>query len=509
MASTSREYVVEDKEAKRPAYYVEVTDKQISDFEIWNSLCANEGYEVVVYICEQYLNSGQIPVISSEIISVLFTLASVDEDVNRSLLRKADPLDHGRESLPARSLRLLDTLISHLVSFDHEKFDLYNLELLRCQFFYFIDGLIPTKGRSWICSPPEYNKSNKIIWPFTDNAFMPQSNVPLYASYINLIDDNRVVFKSMMINRLLSQNGSFWNTLSWTLSCFSTEENFVIRSFNERWLSIFNLLFDVYSLRQDYYMRYESSNLRTSPLFKVFWAVDHKYISKGLLEYLFVGCNEKESLYPIPPPPNEAVLGVEHVIHFTYNRSYKLSMSMKLRKKIIGLFLDLFPTLKNDINVDLPRKEDILDILADTMYNDLKIEPFKHFMISCYSNRKDNDDDSMFLPQLVERIINKAFINVNRQKQFAIVDNLHDIAKITSELVQLLKATNKYAAFNRSRSMKRREKIDFCIITVAKLMTTTHSIKKFQDYSSFLSTIKTFAHSSAGLKDLELFFYFK
>ncbi|CDO92075.1 unnamed protein product [Kluyveromyces dobzhanskii CBS 2104] len=199
MATCSHTYDLGPNQLNKPEYYVELTEKHLSDFEIWNSLCSNERYDMVLYLCEQYLNRKVLPVIPSEVITVLFTVASIGDYNKGTLIRKADPFDNGRESLSNRCLRLLETLVNALHEYDTSVYDLHDLELLRCQFFYFVDSIEPKNGRALILDPiNDRNSSTTPRRPFKylSPSFYDDSPLfakPLYGSYINLIEDGNMV----------------------------------------------------------------------------------------------------------------------------------------------------------------------------------------------------------------------------------------------------------------------------------------------------------------------------
>lgn len=527
MATCSHTYDLGPNQLNKPEYYVELTEKHLSDFEIWNSLCSNERYDMVLYLCEQYLNRKVLPVIPSEVITVLFTVASIGDYNKGTLIRKADPFDNGRESLSNRCLRLLETLVNALHEYDTSVYDLHDLELLRCQFFYFVDSIEPKNGRALILDPiNDRNSSTTPRRPFKylSPSFYDDSPLfakPLYGSYINLIEDGNMVFKTPMLQLILSQEGSFWNSLCWALSAMhynnntsSSDDNVVNNSnsvnancsnSNEQlartWLLIFKLLFSIYDLRQGYFMDAKEVSTKHSPVYRLLLAVDKKKHLKGLLEYLFVGCVESPVLYPVCPLPDDNSGSNLYSCQFQVNEYLRMELSMCLRKDILCLFLKSIRSFEN-IPVSPPLTHELFyDAITDTLYNDLKIGNFKQFLITW-----DLEEDRDILATFIEKIINKAFSSVESKRKFKIVSKLSDVDAITNELTILLRGMGKFAAFNRSPNSKRRMQLDFCILLLGKLIVASHPSERFDRFHKFLFTIKSSGKSSVGLKDLTLIF---
>ena len=508
MASQSHKYDLGRNELNKPDYYVELTEKHLSNFEIWNSLCSNESYDMLLYLCEQYLNMGRFPVIPSEVIAVLFTLASIGDHNKGSLIKKADPFDTGRELLTRRSMKLLETLLDILQTFDTDLYEIYDLELLRCQFFYFIDSIRPENGRALVLDPLNAQSSRATRRSFKLSSRSAEggsllSVEPLYGSYINLIGDDTSVFKTTMVHSALSQEGSFWNGFSWALSTFmighenedqKTDWDYELA---KAWLSVFKLIFIIYELRQDYYIDSKTETIEKSPIFRLLEAVDKKNQLKGLVQYLFVGCVECEILYPVSPSLNDPSTSNASFNQFHEDKDYRAAFSMDVRKDTLCVFVRFLDRYERHLQSYPFTLDALYGTIVDALYSDLKISSFKQFFLSC-----DVEKDRNLITTLVEKLLNKAFSNVEPRRTFNIVNKMSNFEEVTSELMKLLRAIDRSAAFNRSRISKRRIQMDFCIIILTRLIITTHPQGNFEELLRVLTTFAKSPNSFMDVKDV-------
>ena len=135
--------------------------------------------------------------------------------------------------------------------------------------------------------------------------------------------------------------------------------------------------------------------------------------------------------------------------------------------------------------------------IVDALYSDLKISSFKQFFLSC-----DVEKDRNLITTLVEKLLNKAFSNVEPRRTFNIVNKMSNFEEVTSELMKLLRAIDRSAAFNRSRISKRRIQMDFCIIILTRLIITTHPQGNFEELLRVLTTFAKSPNSFMDVKDV-------
>lgn len=523
MASKSHTYVQGKNEKGLPEYYVDVTEEHLFKFELYNSLCSNDAYDLAIYLCEQALNRGEIPILPSEVITLLVTLASVGSLNEEIVTMRGDPFNPGRSPLPSRSLRLLNRLYEIVNDFDTERYPIHDLELLRCQFFHFVDRITARKGRSLISESPvkrsvaKHLRGNTVLdLPIFEEGIAQESK-EMYSSYINLMDIHTQVLKTTMINKVLSQAGALWNCIGWALSASMKDDGAEYIS-GRKWLSIIQLLLQLYDIRQEYYMNFEMRlvmhentcdpvcALKRSPMFRFFDALDCRNIFQGLVDYIFVDCITRNSLHPISPFLHE--LSSVNADNYLYKETQdsKLATTMNTRRYILYLFFKFLDQAEQHTklaSLEINRS-DCYKYMVDTLYVYTPIKDFRHFFLT-----RNIAFDFNLLSVLIELHLKRALDNLRLNNGINILGSINDVNHFSKEFLRLINITANSNLLNRVRSSERRMQVDHCIIVLARLATFLHGTKQFKSLPNFKAVIKTKINTQPGLNDLLYIFKIK
>lgn len=501
-----------------PHYYVQLTGKQLSEFEIFDSLCSNESYESLIYICEQKLNQGILPVLPGEVIDVLLTLGSIGIHKGQSTLRRHDPVNVGKCWLPKRSLRLLNNLLDILIEFDCDTYDCHSLELLRCQFFYFLDRIKVVKGRSLVegnvfekSASTNENRIHSGVGFFVGDS-TDESLPRLYNSYVSLIDANLEVFKTPLVTRIVSGPGSFWNLISWSLAN-SMDDTKPMYSSARLWLSIARFLFRVYHIRLEYTLLAEIESFRensidvrnyitNSKFFELFEGVDNKNMCQGLLDYIFVGCVKHDELKPIAPLANELELSKTYIAQFKSSECDNISDTMVLRRSILNLFSKFDRLLHGEKEHENKLSKNFVRIVVDWIFYEFSTDIFRYFFISTASLI-----DYELLSRLAESFVQKCFDSFQIHYVVQISDNMKSHVDLANELLQIIGLLRKSPVIGKARFANRKMQLEFSVLLFGHFGTYVHGSTKFKSIPGFEEKIKIIGTDPRlSLKDLQKVF---
>ncbi|CCK68793.1 Smc5-Smc6 complex subunit NSE5 KNAG_0B03510 [Huiozyma naganishii CBS 8797] len=423
---SSVRYVSGGKDDLLKHYHVELTEKCLRTFEILNSFSLLDNYDGVLLFLEYQIYNANcqldIPVVPFDVILVLFTLVTISEHYKEPQLRDNDPYNVCRQPLNRRAVKILRFYVNLLKEFDVEAHGRYNLELLRCQFFFALDCLIPHghHPRNW---------NSKLQNP--------------YKSYISLLTKKEHVLNNQLLHLKLSKRGEFVNMLRWTLACSLDERVTYFMSAHEIWDPIVNLLLDLLDLRQKYFVLNEITlskkkkrtfvqRLSESPSVKFLKIIDTFHFGPLFTEYLFTGCNDDRTRNKTIKPVynDETQLSQAFVPRFKYPKSYILEKSMKLRKRLLVACFNLLITVPRGHRLCTIHLEtdDFLNNLSWELIGLKSIEYFQAFF-----KTYDRERELAFMP-----VINEKIINDITDLKFNLVDQIVSIRNFLKEWTSVI-----------------------------------------------------------------------
>ncbi|CCF57547.1 hypothetical protein KAFR_0C05560 [Kazachstania africana CBS 2517] len=396
------------KDEKLPHYFVEVTLKDLNNFEILNSICLLDNFDQMLYFLESQINTIQmkdgkriLAIPSYDVLIVLITLATVSEHSKEQLLRASDPYNFTRIPLNKKALSIIEHYLSILKNFDTTLYAGYDLELLRCQFFLMVDNLLPKS----------FNQLESITNPYT--------------AYFTLLKQKETILGNRLLNVQLAKPSEFLNLILLTLSYSLEETEGKYLSFHERWGPMMDILTDLISLRHKYYMKNEiakekiksslyTQRLSESPLACFFKLFNTFAFKDRFTEYIFIGCNIKgiaadrsnkySSFNPHTIFKGEDAISTTYVARTAFSTAYKVKKSMRLRRRIINKCFKLLSQVPKRHRLVSPRMDidDIITNISITLSNFSNLMEFFAFF-----DTESPSKDFSFLPVVAENTLNE------------------------------------------------------------------------------------------------------
>ncbi|CAI4681986.1 BAP_1a_G0040260.mRNA.1.CDS.1 [Saccharomyces cerevisiae] len=474
-------------------YFVELTEKHLLAFEMLNSMCLLENYDHVLLFLEcQFGKSHNLAVIPFDIILVLFTLSTLSEYYKEPILRANDPYNTSRETLSRRALKLLQKYLAILKEFDSEQYNLYDLELLRCQFFLAIDTLTPKKQK-WSFDRFRRTKSEKGV-TYRQNANVdPELDQAKtfknpYRSYISCLEQRNTILGNRLLNLKLNEPGEFINMILWTLSNSLQESTPLFLSSHEIWMPLLEILIDLFSCRQDYFIQHEVAQnvskslfvqrLSESPLAVFFESLNTRNFANRFSEYVFLNCDYKlpSDNYATPVHP---VYNGENTIVDTYiptikcSPLYKSQKSLALRRKLIGSCFKLLLRVPDGHRLITPRivADDVIQGISRTLASFNDILQFKKFFMT-----ENLSQESYFIPLLAEGTLSEILKDTQECVVIlTLVENLSDGVSFCNEVIGLVKSkcfafTEQCSQASYEEAVLNIEKCDVCLLVLLRYL---------------------------------------
>ncbi|KAK5779172.1 Smc5-Smc6 complex subunit NSE5 PWA37_004027 [Arxiozyma heterogenica] len=426
----STEYVIGKNIDGLPHYFVKLTKKRLSHFDVQNSMVLLNSYDNLLLFLESQLyestivnstdsegdtltKSQGLPIPPFDVIMVLFTLVSISSHYLEPQLNQNNPYNITKIDLNKRATKILNMFIHILKDFNTDLYSQYDLELLRCQFFLALDLLT---CRSRVLS------HNRFIFHLNqdnNSSAMEEFLKNPYKSYVSFLDKKGKVFNNPLIYLIFNKRDKFLNFFLWSLANSLSSDVVLYTDAREIWIPLMNILLDLYDLRQKYFLKNEVIKMRKqlfvqqlmqSPLSQFFSFVNRiENFSLTLIEYIFVNCEttnntniDRDWVKPIFYKENEFVKG--YVNRFKYNKQFQLQEAMKLRKKILSHCFQLLLALPPNHVMPLMKMkpEEILSHIAVFLQKFTDLDQFKAFF-QIY----DLQMELAFMPLVIEKTINK------------------------------------------------------------------------------------------------------
>ncbi|CCD23750.1 Smc5-Smc6 complex subunit NSE5 NDAI_0C00890 [Naumovozyma dairenensis CBS 421] len=434
--SRSVDYVIGNKSNERrlPHYFVELTERHLGVFEVLNSMCLLDNYDHILFFLEcQMVNTKTLPIPPYDICLVLLTLATTSNYYKADILQASDAYNFTRQSLDQRALKILRFYIRILLEFDTSKYEQYDLEFLRCQFFLVIDTLSPKRAYRNIDRFKRRKVENsKLIYgesiSINEDELKDLQNP--YRSYLSSLERKKSVLGNTLINWKLTQPGEFINMILWTLSNSLQDDPALYLSSHDVWMPILDIILELFNLRQKYFLKNEIGKgisadlcvqrLSESPLSRFFQSVDSIHFTSRFCDYMFINCdyslkgsdNSSTSIHPVYHGENQ--LSKLYVPRTKYTKVYKARKSFQLRRKIIGSCFKLLIHVPDKHKLISPRgmsSNDIVDGISRTLATFQNIEQFRSFFLS-----DSLSQEVFFIPLLAEGTLAEIIEN-HRQHQ--------------------------------------------------------------------------------------------
>lgn len=456
----STAYVVGENTDGFPHYFVKLTKRQISHFDVQNSMVLLDSYDNLLFFLESQLyetslvnnidsergtimKSQELPIPPFDVIMVLFTLVSVSNHYLEPQLNQNNPYNITRIDLNKRAAKILNMFIHILKDFDTDLYTQYDLELLRCQFFMALD-LLTCRSRvlkhNRFTFHLNHDNSSSALEEFLKNP---------YKSYVSFLDKKGKIFNNPLIYLIFNRRDKFLNIFLWSLSNSLSNDMVLYTDAREIWIPLMNILLDLYDLRQKYFLKNEVIKMRKqlfvqklmeSPLSQFFSFVNRvENFSLTLIEYIFVNCEfttntniDKDWIKPVFFKENHFVKG--YINRFKYNKKFQLQESMKLRKKILSHCFQLLLALPPNHVMPLMKMktEEVLSSIALLLQNFSDLEQFKAFF-QIY----DLKMELAFMPLVIEKTINKLTADMC-WKPFDLVNRIISLTDFINEWINVV-----------------------------------------------------------------------
>lgn len=470
-------YCNEKRDSLLPHYFVDLTETKLTQFEILNSMYLLDYYDNLLLLLEsQYTNSnGNIMVPPFDILIVLFTLVTVSDHYKETSLRESNPYNMTKMSLGKRAIKILNYYINLIEKFDIAKFDQYDLELLRCQFFLVIDSLLPKPKRFSITGlksafdGKEFNINSTLSSRFVNSLDNP------YKAYICSIDKKYKVFNNLNLIFKLNQPNQFTNMVHWALFTSISNNEPLYYSSHNIWIPLLEMFTKLFDFRQRYFIAHENiypkkkkklftQGLADSPLVKLYKIIYPTNFNVKFCESLFINCDYDDN------KTNDMLNDETHVIYkgedefvdtfiarIKYPKTYKYQKSMKLRKCLLSQCFNLITSIpKGHILTNIKiNTEIILTNITNMVCAFNRIEQFNSF-IHIY----DMEMELAFMPVIIEKLINSL-----TDGKYNLVDQIISIKYFCSEWDDIIKRCLNKSLNNikNENDIRQLEKIENCL----------------------------------------------
>ncbi|QLG72815.1 hypothetical protein HG535_0D05240 [Zygotorulaspora mrakii] len=397
-------------------YFVDLNHTHQSSFEIPHSICLLDHYDHLILFFECQMGTGGAFVVPLfDIIVILMTLATISDHHKEQILRNNDPYNATRSSLGKRALKLLRFYIKTLKDFDHTEKRLYDLELLRCQFFIVIDQL-----------------------------FVNTSLKNPYASYISCLEQKSGVLGTEFITSTIGKRANFLNTILWTFSNSLQDDRALYTSIHEVWMPIQDIMLDLIELRHDYYIRNEIDKgdgrleifkaLARSPLARFLTSMDSsRQFSRRFCGYIFIMCDYKsnlkatEELQIYPVHRGEESFSPTFVSRVRYTRDYKLQKSFLMQRRFLKICFRLYLDIPAGFELSSP-SFNLEDLVEEISKNLAEFNDIKQFEAFFFANYRQSLHMMPYIAQTTLIRIFSGFIDRSQKKSISLPKvNLVDI----------------------------------------------------------------------------------
>ena len=474
-------------------YFVDLTERHLLAFEMLNSMCLLENYDHMLLFLECQLGkSRNLAVIPFDIMLVLFTLSTLSEYYKEPVLRENDPYNVSRETLSKRALKILQKYLAILKDFDSEQYNLYDLELLRCQFFLAIDTLTPRKQK-WSFDRFRRIKSEKGV-TYKQNASEDPKLDPSktiknpYRSYISCLEQRNSILGNRLLNLKLSEPGEFINMILWTLSNSLQENTPLYLSSHEIWMPLLEIIIDLFNCRQGFFIHHEIARniskslfvqrLSESPLAIFFESLNTRNFGNRFSEYVFLNCDYKlpSDNYATPVHPVyscENTMVETYIPRFKYSPLYKSQKSLALRRKLIGSCFKLLLRVPDGHRLITPRivADDVIQGITRTLASFNDILQFKKFFMT-----ENLSQESYFIPLLAEGTLSEIFKSTQECVIIlTLVENLSDGVSFCNEVTSLVRSkcftfSGQCSRVSYEESSLIIEKCDVCLLVLLRYL---------------------------------------
>ncbi|AAS53004.2 AER324Cp [Eremothecium gossypii ATCC 10895] len=433
-------------EAAVPHYFVELNEHYLKDFEQFSSLCSLDEYEQLLYLLEEKFVAGRVAIPPGDVIVVLLTLATASSHYKADFVRANDPYNVGRTDIAHRSMRLLSRLVDAVEEFDDRRYMRFELELLRCQLFLFLDSIVPKRPEVTIAKRVRTHGKNQP----TDIPFAPDE-MPLCVDslrsasykYVSVLETKKAVFQNVLLTHVLSQNGGFWNCVAWTLSTM-IDKDAVKNYCGETWFPIVTFLFRLYELRHAYYMQYEmtqgissaayTKELADSPLVLLFKSLGSNNVHITLCDYLFVNCGKNVGRGEARPVyHSELKLSATYVPFCKPSTEWKLFKSMQLRRRILSCYFKVLADIPKDHRIKPFSEDQSIKYMVRTLLELETVEMFQAFFFT-----DDLKITMHYLPLLAEHIIVVLLEDCGKAIESTLVTNLGNLDVVIENIEEYL-----------------------------------------------------------------------
>ena len=405
-----------------PHYFVNLSEKHLYNFEILNALTLLGNYENLLTFIELQVqkvltvdkDKQELLVPPFDVWIILLTIGTVTNVSKDQVLNDSDVYNQSRISLNKRALKLLSIYNRILIDFDTKKYSQYDLELLRCQIFLVLDTILPrTEGRT-IGSSMIRTLRVKMYSPAYTELRNP------YSSYKDCLQQLDSVLGSKLIHKKLTQPGEMANLLLFTFSNslpMQQDNKVQFLTVYETWISFFPLLFEMISLRQNYYIENETTKvdapiepvlfiqrLIESPIARYFRVINSTQFIERFIEYVFVDCPDDKNQTRFVNEANDPKsfnISSTYMDRTFYPPDYTVECSMRLRRHFAFLGFHLLSVVPNGCNLISPRMETnkFISEMASELYYLRDVTHFESFLLS------DNlERDIIFIPLLLETV---------------------------------------------------------------------------------------------------------
>ncbi|CCH60650.1 hypothetical protein TBLA_0D01430 [Henningerozyma blattae CBS 6284] len=492
--SSSQSFVLGKERKNNPHYFVDLTEDILNVFDILNSMCILENYNDLLLYLESNLMSidhKKLVVPPFDVFMILLTVCTITPNYKNNIIQENDHYNTTLTLLNRRVQNILKMYIKIVKDFNTSKYEVYDLELLRCQLFLMVDSLIPSKHTISTNNNKRKNKNNSLE---ENKLFFPNK----YESYVYCLDKNIETLGNTLLHLVFHKYGEFTNCILWTLvnSMSNTNENFLTTI--EIWIPLLNIIFDILELRHEYFIMNELrkelpksifDELSESPLAKLFkmFVVSHNF-STRFCEYIFIECeglktSNSLNYRPHPIYHGENTFNNTYVQRVNYSKRYKLEKSFIFRRRIISLCYKLvsdLPRSKKLLSDPRMNKSTLTDHIVDSLLKLQDIVEFKTFFKS-----DDLLQDIGYLPYLAQKtffVIRDQVLYPETHNQYPtfnrdteecnFVENFGEDDKFLEELLDLVEESEDlFTNFNGQpfeKAFLLIEKSKICLVTLIK-----------------------------------------
>ncbi|CCC71583.1 hypothetical protein NCAS_0H02730 [Naumovozyma castellii] len=519
--SKSISYVLGDKKSNDlPHYFVELTESHLAVFEMLNSMCLLDDYDHLLFYLECQINETKILTIPPfDICLILMTLVTISGHYKEQFLRTSDTYNFTRETMNNRAIKILRFYLKVLRDFDTDKYQQYDLELLRCQFFLAIDTLIPkTLRKKFFRSKRMKVDTSRVLYveKLEDDTISLGTIENPYRSYISCLEQKKTVIGNTLLTLKLSEPGEFINMILWTLLTSLQDDTALYTSCHDVWIPLLDILIDLFDLKHKYFLRNEIvrgisatlfvQRLTESPLALFFRSFGTTQFTARFCEYVFVNCSYnleydddfKTEIHPVYRGENR--LSNLYIPRMRYTKMYKIRKSLSLRRNIVGACLKLLVTVPNKHILTSPRiaSDTLIDQICVTLAKFSDVDQFKSFFFT-----DSLSQELYFIPLLAEGTLAELFYNsgklvknLDEKQPLRFMENLSNVDNYLLYCADLFEKGFFMTESNQhitNVTLTEMRKTDVCLLVLLRYLLQfemNHAIISLPAYGKLLDTIK-------------------